>query len=103
MISPLKAPIVWLEATPGEASCLAMAPSQKRRMEPPRTGPGDAATNGCLGGSIRLSPWVELVPFKRFRGDPQHGWFTMENPKVKIDDDWGYPHFRKHPDVDKLK
>ena len=76
MISPLKAPIVWLEATPGEASCLAMAPSQKRRMEPPRTGPGDAATNG---------------------------WFTMENPKVKIDDDWGYPHFRKHPDVDKLK
>ena len=29
-------------------------------------------------------------------GVPQNGWFLRENP-IKIDDDWGYPHFRKPP------
>ena len=29
-------------------------------------------------------------------GVPKNGWFIMENP-MKMDDDWGYPHFRKPP------
>ena len=29
-------------------------------------------------------------------GLPQNGWFTMEN-SIKVDDDWGYPYFRKPP------
>ena len=31
-------------------------------------------------------------------GIPQNGWFIMDNP-AKMDDDWGYPHFRKPPYV----
>ena len=27
--------------------------------------------------------------------DPPNGWFLMENPIKKMDDDWGYPYFRK--------
>ena len=27
----------------------------------------------------------------------QHGWLIMENP-IQMDDDWGYPYFRKPPD-----
>ena len=30
---------------------------------------------------------------------PIAGWFIVENPIYKMDDDWGYPHFRKPPDV----
>ena len=29
-------------------------------------------------------------------GVPQSGWFMREHP-IKMDDDWGYPHFRKPP------
>ena len=29
-------------------------------------------------------------------GVPPNGWFMRENP-IKLDDDWGYPHFRKPP------
>jgi len=31
-------------------------------------------------------------------GVPPNGWFTMENPS-KVDDEQGYPHFRKAPNV----
>ena len=47
-------------------------------------------------------------------GDLQNGWFTRENP-TKMDDNWGYPYFRKppylfpiwikyynHPEVDRI-
>ena len=27
------------------------------------------------------------------------GWFVRENP-IQMDDDWGYPHFRKPPYLD---
>ena len=30
-------------------------------------------------------------------GVPQIGWFIKESP-IKMDDDWGYPYFRKPPD-----
>ena len=29
-------------------------------------------------------------------GDPQNGWFIREHP-IKMDDNWGYPYFRKPP------
>ena len=29
-------------------------------------------------------------------GVPKNGWFIMEKT-IKMDDDWGYPHFRKPP------
>ena len=29
-------------------------------------------------------------------GVPPIGWFIRENP-IKMDDDWGYPYFRKPP------
>ena len=29
-------------------------------------------------------------------GTPIAGWFIRENP-IKMDEDWGYPHFRKPP------
>ena len=29
---------------------------------------------------------------------PPNGWFVRENP-IQMDDDWGYPHFRKPPYV----
>ena len=29
-------------------------------------------------------------------GVPQNGWFPKDNP-IKMDDDWGYPQFRKPP------
>jgi len=31
-------------------------------------------------------------------GSPIAGWFRMENP-MKMDDNWGYPHFRKPPNL----
>ena len=31
-------------------------------------------------------------------GEPNNGWFMMENP-IQMDDDLGYPHFRKPPYV----
>ena len=31
-------------------------------------------------------------------GTPIAGWFTMEN-SLKIDENWGYPYFRKPPYV----
>ena len=33
-------------------------------------------------------------------GVPQDSWFILENPTTK-DDDWGYPYFRKPPDIKK--
>ena len=29
-------------------------------------------------------------------GVPPNGWFIRDNP-IKMDDDWGYPYFRKPP------
>ena len=31
-------------------------------------------------------------------GSPIAGWFLRENP-IKMDDDWGYPHFRGNPQI----
>ena len=31
-------------------------------------------------------------------GVSPNGWFVVENP-IKVDDDWGYPHFRNPPYV----
>ena len=28
---------------------------------------------------------------------PQNGWFIRESPYLEMDDDWGYPYFRKPP------
>ena len=61
-----------------------------------------------------IHPWLTIVVVSWNRGYPQfssilcifnqhqpfldtpiHGWFIMEN----FDDDWGYPYFRKTPDV----
>ena len=31
-------------------------------------------------------------------GVPKNGWFLKDNP-IKMDDDWGCPHFRKPPNM----
>jgi len=30
-----------------------------------------------------------------FNGDTTNGWFITENNPTKMDDNWGYPYFRK--------
>ena len=30
-------------------------------------------------------------------GVSQNGWFIMENPHLEMDENWGYPYFRKPP------
>ena len=34
---------------------------------------------------------------------PIAGWFIVENPILKWDNDWGYPYFRKPPNVKKTR
>jgi len=59
-----------------------------------------ARSEESLDGALQLrEEWVAW-----FQQSPSHGGFTkwgypkmddlLENP-IKIDDDWGYPHFRK--------
>ena len=35
-------------------------------------------------------------------GDPQNGWFQMEN-HTKMDDTWGYPYFRTSPYIEIIR
>ena len=37
--------------------------------------------------------------FDSHGGTPLAGWFIRKNP-IKMDDDWGYPYFRKPPNVE---
>ena len=56
---------------------------------------GDSATSV-------LGPWPWFCVEQRnggFHSYPIAGWFMMENP-IKMDDKWGYPHFRKPPNVE---
>ena len=52
---------------------------------------------GDLWGHAGLSGWTLFLygGFPKW-GTPIAGWFTVEN-HTKIDDDWGYPCFRKPP------
>ena len=38
--------------------------------------------------------------FHSHGGTPIAGWFIKENPNLEMDDDWGYPYFRKPPYID---
>ena len=45
---------------------------------------------------IRPTDQPEMVGKPIDEGSILNGWFAMENP-IEVDDDWGYPHFRKPP------
>ena len=43
--------------------------------------------------------YVSLGGFHKW-GCPKNAWFTVENP-IQMDDNWGYPYFRKPPHIDR--